>query len=115
MSSLKVDSPGAKYCHFPINSTLGYDQNYFTGLLSERSVLRRVGGRDVWKWEMIPGHKRNEALDCRNYAMAAFSILNPDMDAEERKVKGLNETKKVPSTVIPKKRRQNSHLSNSDW
>ena len=37
-----------------------------------------------WRWEKIPGHERNEALDCRNYALAALRILNPDWDAIER-------------------------------
>ena len=29
----------------------------------------------------IPGHERNEALDCRNYAKEGLKIVNPDMDA----------------------------------
>lgn len=82
MSSLKVEEPGPKYCHFPRGA--GYDENFFSGLLSERLVLSKSSTVNRWKWEKIPGHERNEALDCRNYAMAALDILNPDFDRLER-------------------------------
>lgn len=35
----------------------------------------------VVRWEKLPGHNRNEALDCRNYARAAMKIINPDFDS----------------------------------
>jgi len=64
MGALKVQESGPKYCHFPSNDGLGYEATYFNGLVSERPMLARSGGRDVWRWEKIPGHERNEALDC---------------------------------------------------
>ena len=78
---------------------------YFNGLLSERRIPnKRRGG---WTWEIIPGHTRNEALDCRNYALAAFWVLNPDMDAEERRLKGLtNPQKQKPQTSYSKPRKR---------
>lgn len=82
MSALKVQEPGPKYCHFPRGN--GYDETYFAGLLSERLVLSTTPTGNRWRWEKIPGHERNEALDCRNYAIAALRILNPDWDAIER-------------------------------
>lgn len=82
MSGLKVQEPGPRYQHFPLGR--GYDEGFFTGLLSERLVLSRSATGSRWRWEKIPGHERNEALDCRNYAMAALEILNPDWDAIER-------------------------------
>ena len=42
-------------------------------------------------WGKIPGHERNEPLDCRNYALAGLRILNPDMDAAERRLRGQEE------------------------
>ena len=86
MNSLKVQEPGPRYCHFPRGR--GYDEAYFAGLLSERLVLSKTGTGSRWRWEKIPGHERNEALDCRNYAMAALAILNPDWDALERQMSG---------------------------
>ena len=86
MSSLKVQEPGPKYCHFPRGR--GYDENFFAGLLSERLVLSKTGTGSRWRWEKIPGHERNEALDCRNYAIAALEMLNPDWDAIERSRSG---------------------------
>ncbi len=89
MSSIKVQEAGPKYCHFPKGEAYGYDSYYFFGLLSEKLELTQTKRGNVWAWVKIPGHNRNEALDCRNYAMAAFRILNPDMQAEERRMKGL--------------------------
>ena len=82
MSGLKVEEPGPRYQHFPRGR--GYDENFFAGLLSEHLVLSRGTTGNRWRWEKLPGHERNEALDCRNYAMAALEILNPDWDAIER-------------------------------
>lgn len=81
MNALTVRTPGARYCHFPADPSRGYDGAFFNGLASERMVLTPSG---KWQWQKLPGHKRNEALDCRNYALAAFSALNPDMAALER-------------------------------
>jgi phage terminase large subunit GpA-like protein len=117
MSSLKVMEAGPKYCHFPIGDGAGYEHTYFVGLLSERMQRSRSGGRDVWKWEKIPGHERNEQLDARNYALAAFALLSPSMDKELRKVKGIDkpaEQKQKRTTAAPKRKR-NSYLDGGDW
>lgn len=94
MSGLKVQEPGPRYCHFPVGR--GYDESYFAGLLSERLVLSKGATGSRWRWEKIPGHERNEALDCRNYAMAGLEILNPDWDAIERSRAGAK-AEKAPS------------------
>lgn len=86
MDNLRVKTPGAKYCHFPLRDD--YDEAYFAGLLSER-LQYNVKKRQPWEWVKIPGHERNEALDCRNYAMAAFKVLPADLDAIDRKLKEL--------------------------
>lgn len=93
MDSLKVQTPGPRYCHFPIEDEKGYNHQFFVGLLSERLVFKK-GHKSPWQWEKIPGHERNEPLDCRNYAFAAFRALSPDMDALLRKKNGQTETKK---------------------
>ena len=41
----------------------------------------------LWVWKKLPGHERNEALDCRNYAMAAFKVLPKNLDEIDRRLK----------------------------
>ena len=84
MDNLAVQTPGQKYCHFPLRDD--YGSAYFAGLLSERLVYK-ANKRQPWVWEKIPGHERNEALDCRNYAMAAFKALPKDLDKIARNIK----------------------------
>ena len=110
--ALRVAEPGPKYCHFPRGSDCGYDYNYFAGLLSEKQELKATNGRTRLVWVKLPGHERNEALDCRNYATAALYVLDPDMDAIERRIKEQNgEWNKQPAPVKkkPKAKRQNTY------
>lgn len=90
-SALKVQEAGPKFCHFPKGEGRGYDTAFFTGLLSEKLVLKSERGRTRWAWVKLPGHERNEALDCRNYALAAFRSWDPDLDAVERRLQGIEE------------------------
>lgn len=85
---LNVLEPGAKYCHFPKESDRGYDLQYFNGLLSEKLVAKTQRGQTKYVWEKMPGHERNEPLDLFNYNLAAVTVLSPDMDKEERQLKG---------------------------
>lgn len=84
MNNLSVKSPGAKYCHFPKRDD--YGPGYFAGLLSER-LEYDASKKQPWVWKKIPGHERNEALDCRNYALAAFKALPKNLDAIDRRLK----------------------------
>jgi phage terminase large subunit GpA-like protein len=68
-SRLKITEPGAGYCHFPAK----YDEQYFKQLTTEKCVTRYNKGFPVRKWEK-PSGRRNEALDCRVYALAALHI-----------------------------------------
>lgn len=86
MDDLKVQEPGARYCHFPRRDDYGL--GYFNGLLSEHLVYKE-NHRNPWQWEKISGHERNEALDCRNYALAAYKVLPKDLDAIDRALKRL--------------------------
>ena len=90
-SALKVQESGPKFCHFPKGEGRGYDTAFFKGLLSEKLVLKSERGRTRWAWVKLPGHERNEALDCRNYALAAFRSWDPDLDAVERRLRGIEE------------------------
>ncbi len=108
MSSLKVQEAGPKYAHFPRGEYYGYDSYYFAGLLSEKLELTQTKRGNVWAWVKIPGHTRNEALDCRNYAMAGFRILNTDTLAVERRLKNLPEKNTPKKAAAPPPRRKNN-------
>ena len=107
MDNLAVQTPGSKYCHFPRRDD--YGSAYFAGLLSERLVYKQ-NKRQPWQWEKIPGHERNEVLDCRNYAMAAFKALPADLDKIDRKLKEMSgvrrESVATPSVTAPAARPQ---------
>lgn len=80
-SRLKINFPGAGFCHFPMETERGYDETYFEGLTAERRVVRYKAGQPSIKWELKTGHTRNEPFDIRNYATVALEILNPQLDA----------------------------------
>ncbi len=105
MDNLKVQKLGAKYCHFPKRDD--YGSAYFTGLLSEHLVYK-ADKRQPWQWEKIPGHERNEPLDCRNYAMAAFKALPKNLDEMDRRLRaarGEQATETVATPAAPAPRR----------
>lgn len=108
MSNIRVQEPGAKYCHFPRGEYYGYDSYYFRGLLSEKLELKQTKRGNRWAWVIIPGHERNEALDCRNYALGAFKIVNPDMEAVERRLKRLPEQPRTQRTAAIQPRQTNT-------
>ena len=111
MDNLRVQTPGAKYCHFPRRDD--YGPGYFAGLLSER-LEYDAEKKQPWSWKKIPGHERNEALDCRNYALAAFKALPANLDEIDRRIKQA-QGKAVPERTAhtatrPVKRRKSSAI-----
>ena len=114
MGALKVQEPGAKYCHFPRGEERGYDLAFFNGILSEKLVLKSERGRTRWAWVKLPGHERNEALDCRNYALAALRVLDPDMEAVERRLRGVDTAEAKPQATRRAKVKH-SAVSGDDW
>ncbi|MFY9589548.1 phage terminase large subunit family protein [Rickettsia endosymbiont of Halotydeus destructor] len=83
-SRLKITEVGAGYCHFPAK----YDEQYFKQLTAEKCVTRYNKGFPVRKWEK-PSGRRNEALDCRVYALAALHILNPNLEVLASKMQAV--------------------------
>jgi phage terminase large subunit GpA-like protein len=117
MGALKVQEPGPKYCHFPKGVERGYDNAFFNGLLSEKLVMKTDRGRTRWAWEKLPGHERNEALDCRNYALAALRVLDPDMDRVEQRLRQRGESKAPAQAPRARKRavKNRNVAGGSDW
>jgi phage terminase large subunit GpA-like protein len=71
---LKLEQPGAGYCHFPIDRTL----DYFEQLTAEQKYARYKNGYRYFQWRKPEG-ARNEALDIRVYAYAALHSLYSTM------------------------------------
>ena len=115
MSNLKVGEPGPKFCHFPKEEAAGYDIGFFNGLLSERLVLTNTKRGTRWAWEKLPGHQRNEPLDCRNYALAGLRIINPDMDAIERRLKGVAPPVQQTQQAPQRRRGAVRRHDNDEW
>ena len=92
MGRLKVEEAGPGYCHFPIEDDKGYDKKYFEGLTAEKKVLRYKKGKPYFVWEKI--RKRNEPIDCRNYAAAAIEITNLPLKEPEKQTITKPSTKK---------------------
>lgn len=98
MDNLRVKTPGPNYCHFPRRDD--YGPSYFAGLLSER-LEYDASKKQPWVWKKIPGHERNEALDCRNYALAAFKVLPKDLDAIDRQLKAMRGQRPPAAVATP--------------
>ena len=67
-------SPG--YCHFPADRE-DLDE-WLKQITAETMRTRYVKGQPVREW-WKPDKARNEALDCRVYALAALKIMQPSM------------------------------------
>lgn len=80
LSRLNIKEIGPGYCHFPIEEDKGYDEKYFKALTSEKRVLKIKKGKRTYEWVKKSSGIRNEAFDLRNYANAAYEILNPNVE-----------------------------------
>lgn len=115
MSSVKVQEAGPKFCHFSRHEDAGYDMNFFNGLLSEKLEFVQTRRGNHWQWVKLKGHNRNEALDCRNYAMAGLKIIDPDMAAVERRLRNLPDPEKKPKQQQPQRRPKKPRDYYEDW
>ena len=112
MDRLKLSEPGPGFCHFPREDGRGYDEKYFKGLTSEKKVMRYKMGRPYFAWELKDRgeHRRNEALDCRNYATAAIEISGlPLKKLEDSEAK--QKTRKTPAKRRSGRGRRNGGIS----
>lgn len=92
---LKIEEPGSGYMHFPKR----YRPEYFKGLTAEEVRVKYTKGFPVREWHKT--YERNEPLDCRVLAVAAFASLNVRIDElveamkagmqQQRRVRGVME------------------------
>ena len=104
MSATAVENAGPRYMHFPRDYEAGYDMEFFRGLISEKMVIHRRGGKAVMAWEKT--YERNEPLDCRNYARAAYKYFHWPFDKIEGRLKGIEEVEIVTRKQVEKKKQR---------
>lgn len=97
-----VEEPGARFMHFPVGDDRRYDLEFFRGLLSEKQMLVRRRGQNVITWEKV--HERNEPLDCRNYARAAYKFFHWDFTKVEKILRGEDTEPTVTRNEAARKR-----------
>jgi len=101
---LKIDEPGAGYCHFPLDR----EEEYFRMLTAEKKVLRYFKGRPKREW--VKTRQRNEALDCRVYAMAALQVMGINIEAVAKQQKNSVGSQKKHAVRRPSVPRKNSFV-----
>lgn len=94
---LRITEPGPGFCHFPA----GRDPEWFRQLTAEKCVTKFIRGFPKREWVKADG-RRNEALDCRVYAFAAFVLAAPQLDKVAFRIK--QQAEKLPKPK-PKVRR----------
>jgi phage terminase large subunit GpA-like protein len=112
--SVDTRTPGA--IHLPLNDNI-CDDTELQQLTSERKLPTRRDGRIVYRWEA--GGRRNEALDCFVYALAALYIaidrfgINLDSLSKVITTDTQNEasTETSPQPKKPKKSQANNWLN----
>lgn len=83
-SSFGIRDVGPGYCHLP----LSYDEVWAQQLTSEVLVVKiNEKGKLVKQFVKKAAHTRNEALDCRVYALAAYSAVFYNWEVEQPKPK----------------------------
>lgn len=93
-SRLKIQEPGPGYCHFPLNRS----DEYFRQLTAEKIIVRYHKGFARREW--VKMRPRNEALDCRVYAMAALGILNLNLNTLHDRAFGVKDNPPEPEKPI---------------
>jgi phage terminase large subunit GpA-like protein len=99
---LKISEQGAGYVHFSDVLT----DDYFLQLTAEKAVTRFHKG--FKKRTYIKVRTRNEALDCMVYSIAAYAIINVDINAlaerQEREVPVQEPEKAKKPAFVPRKK-----------
>ena len=97
---------GAGACHLPTDPSTGYDDEWIRQVTAEQKVTRYREGRPYTVWT-LPKGKRNEAFDCRVYAMAAMKAL-------PKGVARIPNPKPAPAPAAKRKQSADSWLGTGD-
>lgn len=113
---LVIQEPGPGYCHFP-NAREPY---YFDQLTAEKKIIKFNKGFPYASW-VNPNKARNEALDCRVYAHAAYELIKPNIPAITATVEKQNpintntQTPPPTSNVEPEKKQLPRRPKRQGW
>ena len=91
---MRIQEQGAGYIHFSDK----LNDEYFLQLTAEKIITKFVRGYKKRVFQKI--RTRNEALDCFVYAMAAYAILNVDVNSISDKIKSTPNVEEKPQKVI---------------
>ena len=105
-SRLKIKEQGAGYCHFPKH----YTDEYFKQLTAEKVVKKYHKGFHRREW--IKVRPRNEALDCRVYALAALNIMGISVNMLKQRSAKSGASDADIEKAKPKKRQRARKQSN---
>ena len=112
----RIDEAGPGYCHFQAKR----DDEYFRQLTAEKQVIKYHKGFPARTW--VKTRTRNEALDVRVYAIAAFHILNVNIDSivrrfyanvAKRNVPERDDKPVKPHPLVPNKRPSKGGFANN--
>ncbi len=82
-SRLQIGRGKPGYIYFPKSAESGCDPEFYSHLKAEALVTRQTKGGEVSRWEK---QRRNEALDCAVYALAAKEFTRAPMKLLARKL-----------------------------
>lgn len=94
---LAIDEPGTGYMHFNAKC----DQDYFDQLTSEKHITKYSKGFPTRVWLLKKG-KRNEMLDVEVYNLAAYTMLNANMEKVEAHFQSKVDRVEVKTDETPK-------------
>jgi phage terminase large subunit GpA-like protein len=80
-SRLKMAEAGPGFVHFPRDPS--FDDEYFAQLTAEKLVQKMRGTRPFAVWQQT--RPRNEALDCKVYALAALRLAGVNLAERAKK------------------------------
>ena len=110
MSMLAQIEVGEGYAHFPMS----YDLEYFKQLTAEKCVTKFIKGFPHRVW--VKTRVRNEAMDIRNYNMAALILSNSNVDVRIQKSSGSSKTRLQKQTQGERKNSfVNSRRKSGSW
>lgn len=95
-SRLRMESPGPGFRHYGRNHL----EQFFQQLTVERAVMEFKAGREVRRF-VNTDKRRNEALDCSVYELAAFRLRKWNFDAIEEDLRGKPKAKEPEKTAQP--------------
>ena len=106
--------PKANAIHLPMDDSI-CDETELQQLTSERKIPQRRDGKIVYRWDN--GNRRNEALDCFVYALAALyiAIERFGIDLEKLSLQAVSqESEPEPEHTQPKPKPQKTKSSESN-